>query len=216
MFMAKNHGKDKGSGQEPLPTPTKAPPPGDRRDFVTKAVAVAAGAVCGVAPAAAGLCTFLDPIREHKHPTPAGEATGAAVPESAADGPGRWLKIATLADIKPGSEPKSFTVIADSWDAWNYHPPHPIGAVFLRWPEGADKPIAFTATCPHLGCFVDYVKSKQCFSCPCHNSEFDLEGKMLKGPPPRGMDDLPVEILGQDIWVKFAKFRVGHEEKLPA
>ncbi|MGE0609546.1 MAG: ubiquinol-cytochrome c reductase iron-sulfur subunit [Pirellulales bacterium] len=212
--MAKNHNKDKDRGKKPEPEPTTPPPSGDRRDFVTKAAAVAAGTVCGVLPAAAGIYTYLDPLRSHNHPSPAGEDAGSNTADASA-GPGRWLKIAAVADVPVGGEPKSFAAITDSWDAWNYHPPHPVGAVFLRWPEGADKPIAFTATCPHLGCFVDYVKSKQSFSCPCHNSEFNLDGAMVKGPPPRGLDELQVEVRGPEIWVRFEKFRVGHEEKMP-
>lgn len=186
----------------------------DRRDFVTKTVATVAGAVVGIIPAAAGLYTFLDPIRERKRPSPAGEPTNDG---PTADGaPGRWLKIALLSDMKPGGDPQVFPVIADSWDAWNYYPPHPIGSVFLRQVTGAAKPIAFTATCPHLGCFVDFSKSAHCFKCPCHNSEFDLEGRKLKGPPPRGMDELDVEIRNaNEVWVRFVKFHAGHVEKIP-
>lgn len=184
---------------------------GDRRDFVTKAVATVAGVAVGVTPAAAGLYTFIDPIRERQRPSQAGASN-----DDTSGGPGRWLKIAPLSDLKPGGDPQVFPVIADSWDAWNYYPPHPIGSVFLRLVSGAAKPIAFTATCPHLGCFVDFSKAAHCFKCPCHNSEFDLDGNKIKGPPPRGMDELDVEVRqDNEVWVRFVKFHAGHVEKIP-
>ena len=50
--------------------------------------------------------------------------------------------------------------------------------------------IAYNTVCPHLGCFVDYRKDEQDFFCPCHDSNFDLEGNLLKGVSPRAMDTL--------------------------
>lgn len=41
---------------------------------------------------------------------------------------------------------------------------------------------AFAITCPHLGCSYAFDDGKQHFVCPCHGSEFALDGGVLHGP----------------------------------
>ena len=41
---------------------------------------------------------------------------------------------------------------------------------------------AFAITCPHLGCSYAFDDGKQHFVCPCHGSEFGLDGSVLHGP----------------------------------
>lgn len=45
---------------------------------------------------------------------------------------------------------------------------------------------AVSTVCPHLGCLVSRKENGE-FLCPCHGSKFDSEGKVLSGPPPRGL-----------------------------
>ena len=40
----------------------------------------------------------------------------------------------------------------------------------------------FAITCPHLGCSYAFDQGKQHFVCPCHGSEFGLDGHLIKGP----------------------------------
>ena len=49
---------------------------------------------------------------------------------------------------------------------------------------------ALSLVCTHLGCIVD--ETEQGFSCPCHGSKFDKEGKVLGGPAPRPLPWLAV------------------------
>lgn len=41
---------------------------------------------------------------------------------------------------------------------------------------------AFVITCPHLGCSYAFDDGKKHFVCPCHGSEFALDGSVLHGP----------------------------------
>ena len=44
---------------------------------------------------------------------------------------------------------------------------------------------AFSATCTHLDCTVQYRAEKQDIWCACHNGVYDLNGTNVSGPPPR-------------------------------
>jgi nitrite reductase/ring-hydroxylating ferredoxin subunit len=46
--------------------------------------------------------------------------------------------------------------------------------------------------CPHLGCRYDYHAASGKFRCPCHGSEFDLAGNVLKGPARRPPERLSI------------------------
>ena len=59
--------------------------------------------------------------------------------------------------------------------------------------------IAFSRTCTHLGCLVEYSKSKQKFICPCHAGIYDLEGNVVSGPPPKPLTAIPLKIEGETI-----------------
>jgi cytochrome b6-f complex iron-sulfur subunit len=41
---------------------------------------------------------------------------------------------------------------------------------------------AFAVTCPHLGCSYSYDDGLRHFLCPCHGSQFALDGSVIKGP----------------------------------
>ncbi len=44
---------------------------------------------------------------------------------------------------------------------------------------------ALSAKCTHEGCTVQYVPGESVLWCACHNGRFDLDGKVVSGPPPR-------------------------------
>ncbi len=45
--------------------------------------------------------------------------------------------------------------------------------------------------CTHLGCVADWHWDKNLFICPCHGSNFDIEGQPVKGPAKKNMARLP-------------------------
>lgn len=46
---------------------------------------------------------------------------------------------------------------------------------------------AISSICSHLGCIVSEEGSAESFTCPCHGSRFDEQGRVLSGPAPRGL-----------------------------
>ncbi|MEQ9553424.1 MAG: cytochrome b6-f complex iron-sulfur subunit [Coleofasciculus sp. G3-WIS-01] len=50
-----------------------------------------------------------------------------------------------------------------------------------------DKAIAdygINAVCTHLGCVVPWNASENKFICPCHGSQYNSQGKVVRGPAP--------------------------------
>ncbi len=48
----------------------------------------------------------------------------------------------------------------------------------------ADGIFVFHAKCTHLGCTPRWVPDDRRFECPCHGSNFDVEGNVVAGPAP--------------------------------
>ena len=43
---------------------------------------------------------------------------------------------------------------------------------------------ALNAVCTHLGCVVPWNTAENKFMCPCHGSQYDKNGKVVRGPAP--------------------------------
>jgi len=126
-------------------------------------------------------------------------------------------KLAKLSELEP-DVPQRFTIIDQRVDAWTKYPSGPIGSVWIS--KTKDETVsAFSSTCPHLGCVVDYVPGDKEYFCPCHAATFETDGAMVSGPQPRGMDELKTSIktIRGEKWVvvEFQKFETGITEKVP-
>lgn len=50
-----------------------------------------------------------------------------------------------------------------------------------------DKTLAtygINAVCTHLGCVVPWNKAENKFLCPCHGSQYNAQGRVVRGPAP--------------------------------
>ena len=182
----------------------KKPTPNPRRSFL----AVLTGALATVTPLAVGVASFLTPLFRKR--------------ETAK------VRVALLDQVPADGLPRYFPVIADREDAWNRYPGQRIGAIYLVRNSGETTPIAFSAKCPHAGCFIGYELGQELFQCPCHTSAFHLDGSRVNGDAevsPRDMDPLPVELReveiegGQkatEVLVEFIDYQTGHKERIPS
>lgn len=77
-------------------------------------------------------------------------------------------------------------------------------------PRGADDPIyvlalgdrrytAVSPICTHLGCTVEIEEGR--LVCPCHGSNYDREGRVLRGPAERPLGRYRVELTTDDVLV---------------
>lgn len=75
--------------------------------------------------------------------------------------------------------------------------------LLLMTPAGEYR--AFLAVCPHLDCTVQYREDRKQIWCACHNGFFDLQGKVISGPPPRGLEEFQVDLRSEEIVVSRAQ-----------
>lgn len=149
----------------------------NRRTFFAAAATVVAGGVAVLTPLVAGLVTFFAPLSKRSSKSK--------------------VRIALLDQVPDDGIPRSFPVVTDRIDAWTKYPEQRVGSVYLVRQPGEEKPTAFTAKCPHAGCFIGYTPGDDQFRCPCHTSAFKLDGTRANGDAevsPRDMDRLPVEL----------------------
>jgi cytochrome b6-f complex iron-sulfur subunit len=52
----------------------------------------------------------------------------------------------------------------------------------------ATQVVALSAICTHAGCEMDYLSNQELVDCPCHGSQFDLSGRVTRGPAHRGLN----------------------------
>ncbi len=83
-------------------------------------------------------------------------------------------------------------------------------------PKGASDPVyvlalgnrrfaALSPICTHLGCTVEIEQSR--LVCPCHGSNYDREGRVLRGPAEFPLAQYPVELTADDVLI--VKLRAG-------
>jgi Rieske Fe-S protein len=63
--------------------------------------------------------------------------------------------------------------------------------------DGSQQIHALSAKCTHEGCTVQYVPGEAVVWCACHNGRFDLDGRVLSGPPPRPLPRYVVKREGE-------------------
>ncbi len=69
--------------------------------------------------------------------------------------------------------------------------------ILIRKADGDFR--AFSATCTHLDCTVQYRKDMGVIWCACHNGAYDLNGRNVAGPPPKPLDEFKVIVQGEEI-----------------
>jgi cytochrome b6-f complex iron-sulfur subunit len=57
------------------------------------------------------------------------------------------------------------------------------------------------AHCTHMGCILNFYKNKNKFICPCHHSEFSINGKRIKGPAKRNLDKVAFKIKNKTLYI---------------
>jgi cytochrome b6-f complex iron-sulfur subunit len=89
---------------------------------------------------------------------------------------GGTITVGKIADLPPaGSAPLNFPKVK-------------------LWLSNTEEGVtALYKVCTHLGCLFTWREQEDKFVCPCHGSQFNLEGDYIQGPAPRSLDRFVVQ-----------------------
>jgi menaquinol-cytochrome c reductase iron-sulfur subunit len=123
-----------------------------------------------------------------------------------------WIKVADDIALLDIGVPIRLDFVRTQQDGWVESRTQ--NSVWVYTEDGA-KFKAYNGHCTHLGCGYFYDKELKTFACPCHRGQFDVKtGAVLAGPPPRALDELPVQIRDSAVYVKHQDFRLGVAERV--
>ncbi|MDX1891779.1 Rieske (2Fe-2S) protein [Mycolicibacterium sp. 050158] len=105
-------------------------------------------------------------------------STSSAASSPASSGAGTPGGLAKTADVPVGSG-----VIVDD-------------TVITQPTAGVFK--GFSPVCPHAGCNVNAITDGK-IVCPCHKSEFNLDGTVAQGPAKNPLEAKPIVVQGDSI-----------------
>jgi Rieske Fe-S protein len=60
-----------------------------------------------------------------------------------------------------------------------------IPALLIKTPGPDSELRVFDATCTHFDCTVSYRADENRIFCACHEGYYDIDGRVISGPPPR-------------------------------
>jgi cytochrome b6-f complex iron-sulfur subunit len=88
------------------------------------------------------------------------------------------------------AEPRgSLRLLPDGWE----------DPVYLLVLEGGGF-AAVSSVCTHRGCTVDLGGPG--LACPCHGSQYDREGRVMRGPANRALTSYPVRATGDELIIE--------------
>jgi len=102
---------------------------------------------------------------------------------------GKWVDAGTAAEMTAGQF-NQVSLVFDAKDGWMEGKVKMLAYVKID----GDKISAFSATCSHLGCNVNYDETTGGFKCPCHTGIYDATGKNISGPPPKPLKKFEAKI----------------------
>ncbi len=121
------------------------------------------------------------------------------------------VKVGSLKDLVKG-QPRELELVFAEKDGWMET--KTTRAVWVIEKDSVELKI-YNPHCTHLGCAYHWNSEEDLFKCPCHNGVYDIDGKVVSGPPPRPLDTLNYYMENEDIYVYYEDFRAGSTKKIP-
>lgn len=106
-----------------------------------------------------------------------------------------WIDVGDISYLTP-SQPVEMAFHRNRVDGWKVIS-EKLTAWVVKTPSGGVT--AFGPHCTHLGCAHHWDTAKNQFVCPCHNSLFSIDGKVLFGPAPRPLDRYTAKLDGSKL-----------------
>lgn len=94
------------------------------------------------------------------------------------------------------------------------HPPQGDATYLIVNGDLTIEKYGLNAVCTHLGCVVPWNNAENKFMCPCHGSQYNAQGKKVRGPAPLSLAlahtnvDPDTEVVTLTTWTE-TDFRTG-------
>jgi menaquinol-cytochrome c reductase iron-sulfur subunit len=148
----------------------------DRRTFQLRSIYALGAAIAGALGIPAALYLFVPPKSRQAE---------------------EWVDAADLSKFAVNA-PEEVVFRRNRVDGWKVTSEKTTAWV-VKQPDG--RAIAFAPQCTHLGCAYRWDDRDGSFICPCHNSRFSKDGKVLSGPAPRPLDRYAIRIDGSHLLI---------------
>ena len=135
-----------------------------RRNFIGL-ITAAVGGIIGVVIGVPAIAYLIDPALQ------AGSSDA-------------WIPLGKL-DVFAIGKPTLATFTRSKVNGWE-KTVDSYGVFVLR--KSAAETLVLSNKCTHLGCQVNWKTDTLEYLCPCHDAQFDIDGQVLGGPPPRPLD----------------------------
>lgn len=110
---------------------------------------------------------------------------------------GNFVEAAKLTQLEIG-KPQEVTFERKRVDGWRTFQEKGIAWVVRT----SDKDVvAYSPQCTHLGCAYHWEAGRNEFVCPCHESIFSIDGKVVGGPAARPLDRYVTRVEDQKLLI---------------
>ena len=114
----------------------------------------------------------------------------SAVAPTLADQPAQWVPAGDAGDYPVGS----VNTVMISYERKQAFHSETVNVPILIRRDSEQDFVCFSSSCPHLGCAVSWDPPTKRFKCACHGGAFDIDGKVVAGPPPSPLARLPWKV----------------------
>ncbi|HUJ79106.1 MAG TPA: ubiquinol-cytochrome c reductase iron-sulfur subunit [Nitrospiria bacterium] len=122
-----------------------------------------------------------------------------------------WLNAGAIAGLST-DQPVQREVVAETVEGW-YTTQSTKGVWVVKLSTGEIQ--VYNPHCTHLGCAYAWNPDAHQFQCPCHGGVYNLDGRVIAGPPPRPLDTLEYRVEGDTLEVKYEDYKSGTHDKTP-
>lgn len=109
----------------------------------------------------------------------------------------QWVEVAELTKLQPGV-PEEIVFRRNRVDGWKIANEKTSAWVVKK---SDTEVVAYAPNCTHLGCAFHWEQRTKTFLCPCHTSNFGVDGKVIDGPAPRPLDRYEVRVDGGKVLI---------------
>ena len=121
-------------------------------------------------------------------PTTSAATASGTTAASSGDAPAGYTQLGAVSGYKADADPVAFAVSKTKGFVFNK------GGTYY----------VYSNVCTHKGCEVPYVAADSKLECPCHGSQYDKTGEVVKGPAAKRLPQFEYKVVGDNLYAKLS------------